>query len=80
MPTTRVIGADSLMYPTLYPAPFTAAGWVFENKFDGFRALVRKSGDKAELISRRDRSLGRAFPEVIQAIAKRVNIRVAWTV
>jgi bifunctional non-homologous end joining protein LigD len=57
------------MHPTLYPAPFTAEGWVFENKFDGFRALVPKSGDKAELISRRGRSLARAFPEVIQAIA-----------
>ena len=57
------------MHPTLYPAPFTAAGWVFENKFDGFRALARKSGDKAELISRRGRLLARAFPEVIQAIA-----------
>ena len=38
-----VIGADSLMHPTLYPAPFTAAGWVFENKFDGFRALARSA-------------------------------------
>jgi bifunctional non-homologous end joining protein LigD len=57
------------MHPTLYPAPFTAAGWVFENKLDGFRALARKSGDKAELISRRGRLLARAFPEVIQAIA-----------
>src|SRR6202521_461712 len=57
------------MHPTLHPAPFTAAGWVFENKFDGFRALARKSGDKAELISRRGRLLARAFPEVIQAIA-----------
>ena len=64
-----LIGADSLMHPTLHPAPFTAAGWAFENKFDGFRALVRKSGDKAELISRRGRSLARAFPGVVQAIA-----------
>jgi bifunctional non-homologous end joining protein LigD len=57
------------MHPTLYPAPFTAAGWVFENKFDGFHALVRKSGDKLGLISRRGRSFARAFPEVVGAIA-----------
>jgi ATP-dependent DNA ligase len=24
--------------------PFTAAGWVFENKLDGVRALARKTG------------------------------------
>jgi hypothetical protein len=34
-----------------------------------FRALARKSGDKAEPISRRGRSLACAFPEVVHAIA-----------
>ena len=27
------------MHPTLQVAPFTAAGWDFETKLDGFRAL-----------------------------------------
>ena len=43
-----------------------------------FRALARKSGDKAEPISRRGRSLACAFPEVVQAIVTLPTMRY-WT-
>ena len=40
-----------LMHATRYPHPFTADGWVFENKLDGFRALARKSGATPQLFT-----------------------------
>ena len=56
-----LISPDDLMHPTLYRMPFTHADWVFENKLDGFRALVRKGGRNIELLSRNGRSLAEAF-------------------
>jgi ATP-dependent DNA ligase len=39
-------------------------GWIFEPKWDGFRALVWKSGDEVYLQSRDEKPLGRYFPEL----------------
>ena len=65
-----LISPDDLMHPTLYRMPFTHADWVFENKLDGFRALVRKGGRNIELLSRNGRSLAEAFPEVMVTLAR----------
>ncbi|MGF6870581.1 hypothetical protein [Paraburkholderia sp. MM5477-R1] len=48
----RPIEASDLMLATLHRRPFSACGWLFELKYDGFRCLVRKFGDRVELISR----------------------------
>jgi ATP-dependent DNA ligase len=45
----------------------TGAGWLFEPKYDGFRCLLFRDGDTIQLQSRRQRPLGRYFPEVIEA-------------
>jgi len=39
-------------------------GWLFEPKWDGFRALVFKSGDELMIQSRDQKPLGRYFPEL----------------
>jgi ATP-dependent DNA ligase len=39
-------------------------GWLFEPKWDGFRALVYKSGDDVYIQSRDLKPLGRYFPEL----------------
>lgn len=39
-------------------------GWLFEPKWDGFRALVWKSGDDVYLQSRDEKPLARYFPEL----------------
>ncbi|HSL74926.1 MAG TPA: ATP-dependent DNA ligase [Ilumatobacteraceae bacterium] len=39
-------------------------GWLFEPKWDGFRCIVFRDGDRLELISRKLRPLGRYFPEL----------------
>ena len=39
-------------------------GWLYEPKWDGFRALVFRDGDSIDVISRDGRSLVRYFPEL----------------
>ncbi|BAN04033.1 ATP-dependent DNA ligase [Ilumatobacter coccineus] len=41
------------------------AGWLFEPKWDGFRCIVFRDGDRIELFSRNKRPLARYFPELI---------------
>ena len=65
------------MRPALSPAdlsvpirrskPFTAEGWLFELKHDGFRAFVRRRGSDVKLLSRSGRSMAASFPEIIVA-------------
>lgn len=39
-------------------------GWQFEPKWDGFRCLAERRGDKVELISKSGKPLARYFPDV----------------
>jgi bifunctional non-homologous end joining protein LigD len=48
--------------------PFSAAGWIFEHKLDGFRVLARKTARQVEPLSRNGRSLAVAFPEIVAAL------------
>src|SRR6202011_2174337 len=41
--------------------------WEYEPKWDGFRTLVFRDGDKVELISRGARPMTRYFPELLPA-------------
>jgi ATP-dependent DNA ligase len=43
----------------------TGAGWLYEPKWDGFRALVFREGDEIYLQSREGRPLSRYFPELL---------------
>ncbi len=47
---------------------FTAAGWFFEIKLDGYRVLGARDGT-ARLLSRNGNDLSSGFPEVIRALA-----------
>jgi ATP-dependent DNA ligase len=42
--------------------------WIFEPKWDGFRALVFRDGDEIVLQSRDTKSLNRYFPELLDAL------------
>src|SRR5260370_310881 len=44
--------------------------WEYEPKWDGFRTLVFRDGDKVELVSRGARPMTRYFPEVLPAFRK----------
>src|SRR5207237_8946780 len=62
----------------LAPAPMEAKlvsdlpegdGWQYEPKWDGFRAIVRRHGDRVEIVSKSGKPLGRFFPEVVAMLA-----------
>jgi bifunctional non-homologous end joining protein LigD len=49
------------------------AGWVFEVKWDGFRAIARISGGEATLTSRNGNDLGGRFPTVARQVPRGVK-------
>ena len=47
---------------------FSARGWIYETKYDGFRCLVCKHGDVVRLESRKGRDMSEQFPELVSEI------------
>ena len=43
-------------------------GWQYEPKWDGFRCLAFKDGEKVELQSKAGQPLARYFPEIVEAV------------
>jgi bifunctional non-homologous end joining protein LigD len=43
--------------------------WIYEIKFDGYRALALRGGSETRLLSRNQKDLGGKFPEVKDSIA-----------
>ncbi len=54
----------SPMLATLIDEPFDKEGWIFEIKWDGYRAL----GSKENLISRGQKSFNQRFPTILDAL------------
>ncbi len=50
-------------------------GWIFEPKWDGFRALIFRDGDEIEIQSRDQKPLSRYFPEVVEVLKKQLPQR-----
>ena len=44
--------------------------WQYEPKWDGFRCVVFRDGNKVELQSKSGQTLGRYFPEIVDAVLK----------
>ncbi|MTB86981.1 ATP-dependent DNA ligase [Aeromicrobium senzhongii] len=42
--------------------------WLYEPKWDGFRALIFRDGDEVEITSRSTKPLTRYFPDVVEAV------------
>ena len=55
-------------------------GWIFEPKWDGFRALVFRDGDEILIQSRDQKSLNRYFPELVETLtcAAAAALRTRW--
>jgi ATP-dependent DNA ligase len=49
--------------------------WIFEPKWDGFRALVFRDGDELEIQSRDRKSLNRYFPDLIGPLKEQLPER-----
>jgi bifunctional non-homologous end joining protein LigD len=50
--------------------------WLYEIKFDGFRAIALKGGSEARLLSRNEKDFGGKFPEVLESISE-LNVKDA---
>jgi bifunctional non-homologous end joining protein LigD len=59
----------TLMHPTLIGRRFHREGWVYEEKYDGWRILALKSESKVQLLSRNGRDHARRFGELAKVIA-----------
>src|SRR6202045_3349049 len=49
--------------------------WVFEPKWDGFRALIFRDGDEILIQSRDEKPLNRYFPELFEPILAQLPAR-----
>src|SRR5690349_2803656 len=58
------------MHPTLVREPFHRDGWVYEEKYDGWRMLAFVDGEHVRLISRNGRDHTKRFPDVANAIRR----------
>jgi bifunctional non-homologous end joining protein LigD len=58
------------MLATLISEPFHKPGWVYEEKYDGYRILAYKEGAKVTLLSRNGKDRSATFPSVAAAVAK----------
>jgi bifunctional non-homologous end joining protein LigD len=57
------------MLATLVDEPFHRAGWVYEEKYDGYRILAYKEGKTVTLLSRNAKDRTHSFSEIASAIA-----------
>lgn len=56
------------MLATLTDAPFDDSGWVFEDKYDGFRMIAEIRRGKVALYSRNGKIISHSYIEVAQAL------------
>jgi bifunctional non-homologous end joining protein LigD len=56
------------MLATLVRKPFHKPGWIYEEKYDGYRILAYKEGDRVTLVSRNGNDRTRSYPHVARAI------------
>lgn len=56
------------MLCTLVDEPFSKPGWLFEIKWDGYRAIGAKHKDQIELYSRNGNDFSKKYPPVAEAL------------
>jgi bifunctional non-homologous end joining protein LigD len=57
------------MLATLTEERFSRPDWIFERKLDGVRCLARRdSSGRVRLLSRNDKDMSRAYPEIVDAL------------
>ena len=57
------------MLATLTDGPFDDPGWLFETKWDGFRAIAAARPGHARLYSRRGHDVSAKYPTICAALA-----------
>jgi bifunctional non-homologous end joining protein LigD len=49
--------------------PFSSPDWLFEVKYDGYRMIGAREGERASLLTRNGRAAAGRFPEIARALA-----------
>ncbi len=70
-------GKFTPMLATLIDEPFDSKDWIFEIKWDGYRAVAYCNGDSVELVSRNLKSFTQKYAPVAQAL-KNLNIQAVF--
>jgi hypothetical protein len=65
---TEPLPTVDFMHATQIAKPFHRARWIFEEKYDGWRAVAYKDADRVRLVSRNGRDLTHRFPEPVAAV------------
>lgn len=60
----------SPMLATFIKQPFSDEEWIFEVKFDGYRALAFTEGDQVQIYSRNHNSFNLFYPTIVEALKK----------
>ena len=68
IPTAPVPGFVAPMQAMLVDS-IRPGDWIYEIKFDGYRALALRGGNETRILSRNEKDLGGKFPEVKDAVA-----------
>jgi bifunctional non-homologous end joining protein LigD len=58
------------MLATLVDRPFHRDGWVYEEKYDGYRILAYKEGDRVTLLSRNAKDRTKSFTDIAADVAR----------
>ena len=64
------------MLATLVREPFHHHGWIYEEKYDGYRILAYKEGTRVKLMSRNAIDRSTRFPHIAEAIRKLDHINL----
>jgi bifunctional non-homologous end joining protein LigD len=64
------------MLPTLINEPFSDPNWIYETKWDGYRAVCFISNREHRLVSRNQIDMTAAFPELAE-VSKSLNAKTA---
>ena len=66
------------MMATLVDTPPVGPEWVYEEKYDGYRLLAYKEGDRVTLLSRNSNDKTAAFASVRSMISVMAALTVSW--
>lgn len=58
------------MLATEVATPFSRPGWVFEEKYDGYRVIAYKEGPRVTLVSRNGGDCGERFADLVASFAR----------
>jgi bifunctional non-homologous end joining protein LigD len=62
------------MVARLVPDPFDRAGWLFELKWDGFRAIAEKDKQGVQLYSQKQTDFTKRFPVIVEHVRVLDNV------